>query len=190
MSDVTENKLVSRQRVDLVGDDETPLRIRLRRIRAGTANAFQELLRSRTATIGAIMVVGLMILVIFAQSLISHNPVKSNYRVRTAPPSAEHIMGTDKFGRDIYSQVVIGGQRTILMSVAAVILGLAIGIPIGILSGFYGGRFDGVFMRITDGFLAFPGLLLYLLIVTVAREWKLEGSWNDAILVFAVGLAF
>lgn len=190
MSDVTENQLMSRQRVDVVGDDETPLRIRLRRMRSGMRNAFQELLRSRTATIGAIMVTGLLLLVIFAQSLITHDPVKSNYRLRTAPPSAEHIMGTDKFGRDIYSRVVIGGQRTILMSVAAVVLGLSIGIPIGILSGFYGGRFDGVIMRVTDGFLAFPGLLLYLLIITVAREWKLEGFWNDAILVFALGLAF
>ena len=190
MSDISEPQLTSRQRVDVVADDETPLRIRVRRVRAGITNAFQELLRSRTATLGAIMVTALLILVIFAQSLISHNPVKSNYRLRTAPPSAEHIMGTDKFGRDIYSRVVIGGQRTILMSVAAVVLGLAIGIPIGILSGFYGGRFDGLVMRVTDGFLAFPGLLLYLLIVTVAREWKLEGFWNDAILVFALGLAF
>lgn len=190
MSDNTEPQLESRQRVDVIGDDETPLRIRARRVSGGIANAFQELRRSRTATIGAIMVIALLLLVLFAQSLISHNPIKSNYRQRTAPPSAEHIMGTDKFGRDIYSRVVIGGQRTILMSVAAVVFGLAIGIPIGILSGFYGGRFDGVIMRVTDGFLAFPGLLLYLLIITVAREWKLEGFWNDAILVLALGLAF
>jgi peptide/nickel transport system permease protein len=190
MSDNTEPQLESRQRVDVIGDDETPLRIRTRRVSGGIANAFQELRRSRTATIGAIMVIALLLLVLFAQSLISHNPIKSNYRQRTAPPSAEHIMGTDKFGRDIYSRVVIGGQRTILMSVAAVVFGLAIGIPIGILSGFYGGRFDGVIMRVTDGFLAFPGLLLYLLIITVAREWKLEGFWNDAILVLALGLAF
>jgi peptide/nickel transport system permease protein len=99
-------------------------------------------------------------------------------------------MGTDKFGRDIFSRVVVGGQRTILMSIAAVIFGLSIGIPIGVLSGFYGGRVDSIVMRITDGFLAFPGLLLYLLILTVAREWKLHGFWNDAIMVFALGLAF
>jgi peptide/nickel transport system permease protein len=190
MTEITQNQLRARQRQDIVGVDETPIRIRMRRIRAGLSNAWHELLKSRTATIGAVMIACLLVMVLFAQTLATHNPVKSNYRERTADISAEHIMGTDKFGRDIYSRVIIGGQRTILMSVAAVCLGLAIGIPVGILSGFYGGRFDSIVMRFTDGFLAFPGLLLYLLIITVAREWKLQGFWNDAILVFALGIAF
>jgi peptide/nickel transport system permease protein len=136
------------------------------------------------------MIMCLMVVVLFGKTLATHDPIKSDYRDRTAPVSAEHWMGTDKFGRDIYSRVVVGGQRTLLMSIFAVILGLSIGIPVGILSGFYGGRVDSIVMRITDGFLAFPGLLLYLLIVTVAREWKLYGFWNDAILVFALGIAF
>jgi peptide/nickel transport system permease protein len=190
MSEITKDQLRARQRTDMVSIDETPIRVRMRRIKGGIGNAWYEMLKSRTATIGAAMLVCLLVVVLFAQTLATHNPIKSNYRERVAPVSAEHIMGTDKFGRDIYSRVIIGGQRTILMSVAAVILGLSIGIPIGILSGFYGGRFDSVVMRFTDGFLAFPGLLLYLLIITVAREWKLQGFWNDAILVFALGLAF
>ena len=170
MSEITKDQLRARQRTDMVSVDETPARIRMRRIKAGVGNAWYELLKSRTATIGAAMLVCLLVVVLFAQTLATHNPIKSNYRERTADISAEHIMGTDKFCRDIYSRVIIGGQRTILMSVAAVVLGLSIGIPIGILSGFYGGRFDSIVMRITDGFLAFPGLLLYLLIITVARE--------------------
>ncbi len=190
MIEVTENQLRARQRLDTVGDDETPIRVRLRRIKAAFGNAWHELLKSRTGTIGAAMIACLLVVVLFAQTLATHNPIKSNYRERTAEISAEHLMGTDKFGRDIYSRVIIGGQRTILMSVAAVILGMSIGIPIGIMSGFFGGRVDSIVMRITDGFLAFPGLLLYLLIITVAREWKLQGFWNDAILVFALGIAF
>jgi peptide/nickel transport system permease protein len=190
MTEVAEDQLRARQRKDTVGDDETPVRVRIRRIKAAIGNAWHELLKSRTATIGAAMIACLLIVVFFAQSLATHNPIKSNYRERVAGISSEHIMGTDKFGRDIYSRVIIGGQRTILMSVAAVILGMSIGIPIGIMSGFFGGRVDSIVMRITDGFLAFPGLLLYLLIITVAREWKLHGFWNDAILVFALGIAF
>ncbi|MGY9056554.1 MAG: ABC transporter permease [Alphaproteobacteria bacterium] len=186
----TQTELSSRQRRDSVGADETASKIRLRRLGSAFSNAWDELLKSRTATIGAAMMAFLLLLVIFAGSLTTHNPTKSNYRERLAPVSTEHIMGTDKFGRDIYSRVVIGGQRTILMSVAAVAFGLVIGIPLGIVSGFYGGKLDSVVMRVVDGFLAFPGLLLYLLIVTVAREWKLEGFWNDAILVFALGFAF
>jgi len=185
-----DSDLAARQRVDVVDRNETAFRIRMRRVKAGLANAWYELRKSRTATIGASMICVLMFLVIFAQSIATHNPVKSNYRERLAPISTEHYMGTDKFGRDIFSRVVIGGQRTVLISIAAVIFGMSIGIPIGILSGFFGGRFDSIVMRITDGFLAFPGLLLYLLIVTVAREYKLQGFWNDAILVFALGFAF
>ncbi|HKK30217.1 MAG TPA: ABC transporter permease [Alphaproteobacteria bacterium] len=183
-------RITARERFDLVDAKETPWRIRARRTRNSFVNAWSELRKSRTATIGAAMIAFLMFIVIFAQSLATHNPIKSNFRDRTEPPSAEYIMGTDKFGRDIFSRVIIGGQRTILISVAAVVFGLAIGIPIGVLSGFYGGRADSIVMRVVDGFLAFPGLLLYLLIVTVAREWKLYGFWNDLILVFALGLAF
>tara|TARA_R110002096_G_scaffold17764_18_gene61336 strand:+ start:743 stop:1693 length:951 start_codon:yes stop_codon:yes gene_type:complete len=187
---MTDTRVTARERFDLESADETPWRIRGRRSREGFSNARSELLKSRTATIGAVMIACLLVVVLFAQTLATHDPIKSNYRERVGPISAEHIMGTDKFGRDIYSRVIIGGQRTILMSVAAVVFGLTIGIPIGIMSGFYGGRFDSIIMRFTDGFLAFPGLLLYLLIITVAREWKLHGFWNDAILVFALGLAF
>ena len=187
---MTDTRVTARERFDLESAAETPWRIRARRSREGFSNARSELLKSRTATIGAVMIACLLVVVLFAQTLATHDPIKSNYRERVGPISAEHIMGTDKFGRDIYSRVIIGGQRTILMSVAAVVLGLAVGIPIGIMSGFYGGRFDSIIMRFTDGFLAFPGLLLYLLIITVAREWKLYGFWNDAILVFALGLAF
>ena len=185
-----DGQLAARQRVDVVSADETAFRIRMRRTTAAIANGWHELLKSRTATIGACLIALLMAMVIFAQALATHDPVKSNYRERLAPPSAEHYFGTDKFGRDIYSRVIVGGQRTILISIAAVAFGMTIGIPIGIMSGFLGGRFDKIVMRITDGFLAFPGLLLYLLIVTVAREYKLQGFWNDAILVFALGFAF
>ena len=75
-----------------------------------------------------------------------------------------------------------------MISIAAVILGLVLGIPLGVFAGFFGGRFDSISMRFVDGLIAFPGLLLYLLIITVAREWKLEGFWNDLILIFALGV--
>ena len=185
---MTDQQLQSRQRVDTIGADETAWTIRMRRIRVVSKNALQELLKSKTATIGAIMMVALFTVCILTPVLATHNPTKPNYRVRLAPASAEHYFGTDKFGRDIYSRVLYGGQRTVAIAVAAVVLGLVLGIPLGVFSGFFGGRFDAVAMRFVDGFIAFPGLLLYLLIITLAREWKLEGVWNDAILVFALGL--
>lgn len=192
MSDVdtiTENRLRARQRVD-TAEDVSPWQLRKQRFAATSTNALQELSKSRTATIGGIMIVLLFVVCLLTPVLATHDPIKPDYRDRLAPVSSDHYFGTDKFGRDIYSRVLYGGQRTIAISVTAVIFGLALGIPFGILSGFFGGKVDAVSMRLVDGLLAFPGLLLYLLIVTVAREWKLEGFWNDAILVFALGFAF
>lgn len=186
-----DKQLASRRRHDtLLAVEETPWKIQMRRAGTSLRNAFHELRKSRTASLGAIMLVILFLACIFTPLLATHNPVKPNYRERLAPASSKHYFGTDKFGRDIFSRVLYGGQRTVAISVAAVAFGLLLGIPFGILSGFFGGWIDSLSMRIVDALLAFPGLLLYLLIVTVAREWKLEGFWNDAILVFALGFAF
>ena len=120
----------------------------------------------------------------------THDPIKQSYRERLAPPSKKHYLGTDRLGRDIYSRLLWGGRRLVTIALLAVAFGLSIGIPYGVLSGYFGGKVDTVAMRVVDGLLAFPGLLLYLLIVTLAREWKLEGIYNDLILVFALGFAF
>ena len=185
-----EEVLLTRQRTDILGSDETPFRIRMRRVRMSTAAGVRELGRSRTATIGAAMIGFLLLVCLFTPLLITHDPIKPDYRDRLAPVSAQHYFGTDKFGRDIYSRVLVGGQRTISISIAAVVFGVALGVPFGVISGAYGRRVDAITMRVVDGLLAFPGLLLYLLIVTLAREWKLEGVWSDLILVFALGFAF
>jgi peptide/nickel transport system permease protein len=163
---------------------------RLARLRAALANAWHELRKSRTASIGAIMLVLLFGACIGTPWLATQNPIKTNYRERLQPPSEQHLLGTDRMGRDIYSRLLWGGRRLVTIAVLAVVFGLAIGIPYGVLSGYYGGTADTIAMRFVDGLLAFPGLLLYLLIVTLVREWKLEGIYIDMALIFALGIAF
>jgi len=163
---------------------------RLARYRGILADAFSELYKSKTAFVGFMMLVALFTVLILTPVLTKYNPIKPDYTAFLQKPSAEHIMGTDRYGRDIYSRVLWGGRRLVTIAILAVIFGLAIGIPYGVLSGYYGGWTDSIAMRICDGLLAFPGILLYLLIVTLAREWKLEGFWNDLILIFALGFAF
>ncbi|MBT6273941.1 MAG: ABC transporter permease [Chromatiales bacterium] len=187
---MSELQLRSRKRIDTLGADETPWRVRMRRLSASAGVGLSEIRKSRTASLGAMMIIFLAAVCALTPVLSTHNPTKTDYRVRLAPMSAEHYFGTDKFGRDIYSRVLHGARRTVGISVAAVAFGLIFGIPFGILSGYFGGRVDAISMRVVDGLLAFPGLLLYLLIVTVAREYKLVGFWNDLILVFALGFAF
>ena len=186
-----EKQLVTRRRHDtLIAGEDSAWLVRYRRMLAAISNGVRELRKSRTAMIGALMLLAVFAACLLTPAIATHDPVKPNYRERLAPVSLKHVFGTDKFGRDIYSRVLYGGRRTVAVAVASVAFGLLVGVPFGILSGFFGGRVDAVSMRVVDGLLAFPGLLLYLLIVTVAREWKLEGAWNDAILVFALGFAF
>ena len=163
---------------------------RMGRYRLIMADALSELYKSKTAFIGALMIVSLLIILLLTPVIAKYDPVKQDYGALRQDASAEHFFGTDRYGRDIYSRVLWGGRRLVAIAVFAVIFGLTLGIPYGVLSGYYGGWVDSIAMRAVDGLLAFPGILLYLLIVTLAREWHLEGFWNDLILVFALGFAF
>lgn len=163
---------------------------RMARYRLIMADALGELYKSKTALIGALMLVSLLIVLLLTPVIAKYDPVKQDYSAFRQDASAEHFFGTDRYGRDIYSRVLWGGRRLVAIAIFAVVFGLAIGIPYGVLSGYYGGWADSIAMRAVDGLLAFPGILLYLLIVTLAREWHLEGFWNDLILIFALGFAF
>jgi len=156
----------------------------------GLKNATTELYKSKTAFIGGLMLIILFATCIFTPYIDRYSPVKQNYRELLKPPSAEHYFGTDRYGRDIWSRVLWGGRRLVVISLLAVLFGVTLGIPFGALSGYYGGWADAVGMRVVDAWLSIPGLLLYLLIVTIAREWKLEGIWNDLALIFALGSAY
>lgn len=160
-----------------------------RRIATAISNAWYELRKSRTASIGAVMLVLLFGACIATPWIATHDPIKQNYRERLQPPSEKYLLGTDRLGRDIYSRLLYGGRRLVTIAVVAVALSLAVGVPFGVLTGYFGGLADTIGMRIVDGLLAFPGLLLYLLFVTVAQAWKLEGVMIDLVLVGALALA-
>lgn len=168
----------------------SPLGGRLARLGRALGNAWYELRKSRTASIGAVMLVLLFGACIGTPWLATHDPIKQSYRERLQPPSEQHLLGTDRMGRDIYSRLLWGGRRLVAIALVAVAFGLSLGIPYGVLAGYFGGKVDTIAMRVVDGLLAFPGLLLYLLIVTLAREYKLEGIYNDLVLIFALGFAF
>ena len=166
-----------------------PVPPRRRRLAVALGNAWHELRKSRTASIGAVMLVLLFGACIATPWLATHDPIKQNYRARLAPPSEQHLLGTDRLGRDIYSRLLYGGRRLVTIAVVAVAVSLVLGVPFGVLTGYFGGLADTIGMRIVDGLLAFPGLLLYLLFVTIAQAWKFEGMMVDVVLVGALALA-
>lgn len=163
------------------------LTLYLRRFWDGLKNAVRELRRSKTALIGACMLLVLLVLCLLTPHIARYDPIKQNYRELLQTPSARHYFGTDRYGRDIWSRILWGGRRLLTISLLAVLVGILVGIPLGTLSGYSGGWIDALTMRVVDAWLAFPGILIYLLLATLVREWKLAGFWNDLALIFALG---
>src|SRR5919201_502212 len=153
------------------------------------SNAAWELWRNRLATVGAAMVLTLLLVAVLAPVIARYDPVQQHYREMLQGPSAAHYFGTDKFGRDIWSRVVWGAQRSVLISVLAVMVGMLCGVPLGTISGFYGGKLDAVLMRVVDAWLAFPGILFYLIAATIIQAYKLSLFWNTVGLILALGIA-
>lgn len=84
---------------------------------------------------------------------------------RLQAPSQEHLLGTDEFGRSLYSRIVYGGRLTLLVAGTAILVAIAVGVPLGTIAGYAGGVWDSVIMRVQDALLSLPGVLLALLLV-------------------------
>ena len=121
--------------------------------------------RNKAAVAALVVVVILLLMVVLPQLFTQQDPIDQNLKASLAPPSAEHLLGTDKQGRDNWARLVYGAQATLLGAIVVVLVSSIIGIPLGLISGFYGGRTDNVIMRGLDMLLAFPALLLAILIV-------------------------
>jgi len=169
--------------------DKAALALHTPRLSRTLKNAAWELWMNRGATVGAVMILILFLVSILAPVIATHDPVKQNYREMLQGPSTAHYFGTDKFGRDIWSRTVWGCQRLVTIAVLAVIVGLLGGIPLGVISGYYGGRLDAVMMRVVDAWLAFPGIIFYLLAATLIRAYELSLFWNTVGLIVALGVA-
>lgn len=135
--------------------------------RARFMRLLSRLRRSRNVVIGA-TILGIIVVMCLAAPLITpFDPIEISPRDRLQPPSAEHLFGTDDFGRDIFTRVLYGGRLSLLVGIISVTLACSVGTLLGIIAGFFGGIWDVVIMRAMDVMLAFPGILLALAIVAV-----------------------
>lgn len=120
------------------------------------------------AAVASAIVLLLIIAVAVAGPLIApHDPVKIATGPRLSPPSSQFLMGTDQFGRDIFSRVLYGARLTMQASLIAVVVAAGIGIPLGLIAGYSGKTIDNVISRFIDILLAFPGILLALIVVAI-----------------------
>jgi peptide/nickel transport system permease protein len=130
-----------------------------------TAQALRRLARNRGAAAGGALLVALVGMSAFAPLVAGYDPTQTNYADALLGPSLRHPLGTDRYGRDLFSRIVFGGRLSLTSGLVAVGIGTAIGALLGLPSGYYGGWLDDVIMRVMDVMLAFPGILFAMAIV-------------------------
>jgi peptide/nickel transport system permease protein len=136
---------------------------------------------NKTSWVGLVIFLLVALAAIAAPLLSPHDPVEQNILYKLKPPTAEYLLGTDAFGRDILSRLLYGARISLVIGFVSTIAAMLIGSLIGILAGWYGGRFDILVMQTMDMLLAFPSLILGLLIVAM-----LGPSMTNIILAIAL----
>jgi peptide/nickel transport system permease protein len=131
-----------------------------------TGRRWRTFTRDRLAVAAAVFVVGLAAVAIFAP-VIAPYPPDTTVAAPFLGPSAHYLLGTDELGRDILSRLIYGTRVALLVGTLATAIAMVVGVPLGIAAAYYGGTFDAVSMRVMDGLLAFPSLMLALTVVAV-----------------------
>ena len=129
------------------------------------------------AVLGLIIVALFVLMAIFADVLAPYDPTVQDIANKLQGPSAEHLLGTDETGRDLLSRIIYGARISMKVGVVAVGVAFIIGTPIGICAGYFGGKIDSLLMRAMDVLMAFPGILLAILFVSILGQ-----SLDNAIL--------
>ena len=141
-------------------------------VRSPFRDAMRKLFTNKLAIVGMLMIGSVILVAFIAPWLASQHPDKNGVfeafpRNNKLPPSIEHLMGTDVIGRDMLSLVIYGARISLLVGVFAVSLAIIVGATLGAIAGFAGGTVDNVIMRIMDIMIAFPTILLALVIVVI-----------------------
>ncbi|NDA48750.1 MAG: ABC transporter permease, partial [Alphaproteobacteria bacterium] len=122
---------------------------------------------NKTSWVGLVIFLVVTLMALFAPLVAGQDPLEQDILARLKPPSDMHILGTDYFGRDIYSRIVYGARLSLLIGLTSTALAMLIGSAIGMIAGWYGGRIDTLVMQLMDILLAFPSLILGLIIVAM-----------------------
>ena len=130
--------------------------------------AWRRLRRQRLAMVGGGILFLLLFVALCAPVFAPHDPMEQNLYARLQPPSLEHPLGTDDFGRDILSRMIYGSRISLRIGAASITAALLVGTLLGLWAGYWGGWVDTLIMRCMDLLLAFPSILLAIAIVAVA----------------------
>lgn len=163
-------------------------------------DAARRLVANRLAVVGMIPIVLLFFVAIFGPWITPYDFLTQDLRNRNQPPTAEHWMGTDELGRDLFSRVLYGARTAVTVGLTATCISLAVGVVLGSLAGYLGGRTDAFVVWLTDVTRSMPALLLAI-VLNLSLKVPLEGwmeemymatrnpvfrqtTWVDLVLIF------
>ena len=155
----------------------------LRKGQASRSRLWRKLRRSPLGTSALLLLLLLILLVVVGPFLYPHSPQRANALSTLEAPSAEHWLGTDELGRDVFARLLVGGRVSLAVGLLSMLVGLFIGTLAGGVAGYFGGTAEMVVMRLVDTFMAIPAFFLILVIVTSFGN-------HPAVVIVTVGLAF
>jgi len=137
--------------------------------------------RNRLSWVGLLLLALIVFVAVSAPWLAPYDPLEQNIVARLEPPSAEFLLGTDSYGRDVLSRLIYGARISLFVGFVAILIAMAVGTTIGVISGYIGGIFDQIVMGVLDVMLSFPTLLLGLMIAAM-----LGASLENLIIAIAI----
>jgi ABC-type dipeptide/oligopeptide/nickel transport system permease subunit len=154
------------------------------RRRAPTTVGFRDRLRGHEAFLAGLAIIGLLAIVsVLAPVLAPHDPTAIHASDGLTPPSSTYLLGTDNLGRDILSRIIYAARTSLFVALGSVLVAGAIGVPLGLIAGYAAGKIDSVIMRVLDAILAFPVILLAILVVATLGTQTIN-------LILTIGFVF
>lgn len=132
-----------------------------------TADVFKRFARRKVSVVCAVILLLFLLMALVGPYLCRYDPNLQDIANKYQPPSMEHLLGTDNLGRDMLSRMIYGARVSLLVSFVGTIVGSVIGAALGVLAGYYGKWLDSIISRFIEFLLAFPGLLLAIVVVAI-----------------------
>lgn len=127
----------------------------------------KKFLKRRTAVVAFVFIILMIIMAIIAPYIVPYDAGQADYSNLLSEPGKGHIWGTDEYGRDIFSRLMVGTRTSLFSALTATVIGTAGGVLLGLLAGFFGGILDSLIMRFCDVMFAFPDILLAIAVVAI-----------------------
>ena len=130
----------------------------------------KKFLAHRLAMMGTIVLILEVLAVVFLPSIMKLDPYSMDYMAFGGAPSAEHLLGCDDVGRDLFARLIFGGRVSLMVGICSALISLAIGVPLGLFAGYFRGAVETVIMRCADIFMSFPNMILILVLASVLGQ--------------------